>query len=661
MEITFGVFPWLPEKPDRAKRYLNSLVEMGATSVQLYVLWKIIEPRRDRFDWSFFDRQVELIARHSFKLVPFLVMGPWYATPRWFQESAESVYTICLEHGRESKVQSIWNPHLPSHVERVVSAMADHYLPQDVLESVIIGISGDFGEAQYQAFGIWPTAYHTHAGYWCGDPYARASFRQHLEERFGSVAALNERWRSKYASFAEVQPFLHRDAPSERAWVDFVSWYQGAMTDWAEFWLKTTTHAFPGVKVYLCVGGDGAPRLGCDYTGQCKLASRYGAGIRITNESDDYLHNFCVTRLVASAGRHYGAFFGFEPAAVTNPRGVVARIYNAAASGADQLHDFIQNYWQDDRPLQPAMEAFKGHKCYLPEKKYHPQVPVAVFFPTTQFVIEEVGLSLRFVALCKLLRGYINFDFIDERMIKDGALARYQYLILLDGEHAERKTLLRIREWVREGGIAVSRVLPADLEGDTTIARQIFGLAEESELRAGYGVATIDEPDFLQHVGQQEPLRTVYSWAPLAEGVRVAASLHVRATHSWHGTDDCLAVGDAAPLPEPLLDTAVIWANPFGKGWGIFYSGPFEMDTDVSLMYLGNREAFIHLVRDCLYHFSAIDGTRPDLKPVEGAAPGVYATEIEGGRVLWLNTTPEEKAIGPNGIRISPHSIAFTP
>ena len=38
-----------------------------------------------------------------------------------------------------------------------------------------------------------------------------------------------------------------------------------------------------------------APEHGSDFSAQAKLAAKYGAGIRITNESSSFAHNFRLT------------------------------------------------------------------------------------------------------------------------------------------------------------------------------------------------------------------------------------------------------------------------------------------------------------------------------------------------------------------------------
>ncbi|MCF6149865.1 MAG: hypothetical protein E3K37_14525 [Candidatus Kuenenia sp.] len=120
---------------------------------------------------------MEKIIRHNLKWVPFLILGPCYATPEWFQVSSESVFAKCIEHSIESKIQSIWNPYLPKYVDRFIGIFAKHYQSHNLFESITLGISGNWGEAMYPVGGGFGTNFHTHSGWWCGDKYALESYR----------------------------------------------------------------------------------------------------------------------------------------------------------------------------------------------------------------------------------------------------------------------------------------------------------------------------------------------------------------------------------------------------------------------------------------------------------------------------------------------------
>ena len=72
----------VPFNDENIEEILKKIKADGFTSVQIYTHWGIIEPmKRGKFDFSFYDRQVELIKNAGLKFVPFIIMGPKYAHP----------------------------------------------------------------------------------------------------------------------------------------------------------------------------------------------------------------------------------------------------------------------------------------------------------------------------------------------------------------------------------------------------------------------------------------------------------------------------------------------------------------------------------------------------------------------------------------------------
>jgi len=456
MEVTFGASNFAPgtSASEVASFYSGALADIfapsGVTSWESYVRWSALEPEPGRWDYSVYDAEIAELKKRSLKWVPFLIAGPAYTTPKWFDSGPESVHYVCLEHGTESGVQSLWNPNLKPRIREFLKRFAQHYLPSGMIESVLLGITGDFGEAIFPVSGGgWTGDYHQHGGYWCGDRYARASFRQFAARKYGSVQALNQAWGSSYSSFDEVQPFLPDKAPSTRAWLDFMTWYRACMDDWADWWLMTAREFFPNTKIYLCTGGDGHPTHGSDFTHQARIAAKHRAGIRITNEGSDYPHNFWLTRWVSSACRHYGTFCGFEPASGVNEQGLVARIYNVAASGADQLFEYSGN-------MTASIERrtiFRQHIGLL--SKGRPVVDTAVYIPKTHITAHPAEWGVPF-GLSGALRDAFDFDFVDSDMASEGALKRYRYLVLVHGTLYHRAELENLTRWVEGGGVLIS-------------------------------------------------------------------------------------------------------------------------------------------------------------------------------------------------------------
>jgi hypothetical protein len=465
---------------------------LGVTSVESYVTWENCERAGEgQWDWSHWDKTVKILRDHGLKWVPFIILSPAYSTPDWFRAGKEHVPCQCLEHGIDSKIESRWNPHLPKYIDRFIGEFAKRYRDTGVIESVLLGIQGDFGEAIYSVWGGgWtfnvPGEYHNHAGYWCGDPYAKVDFRRFVEARYKTADAVNKAWGTEYKSLKDVDvpgrgdglTAFEKQLPSNnpqvrRRWLDFMEWYRGAMTDWSDWWMETTRKHFPRTPIYLCTGGDAEPHHGSNFAEQCRVAAKHGAGVRITNEASDYSKNFMVTRWVAAAGKHYNAYYGFEPAGAEDEKGIVARIYNATASGANQLHDYATNVTQS----KPRMDAQRAHMQYLFQVK-KPVVPVALWYPNVYLTLHWS----EFLHPASDLRDYTDFDYVDETMLRTGALDRYKVLVIIAGPIMETSDAKLIADWTRKGGRVI--VMDVDhfesVEGTTEPDKLIFGWCDDN-------------------------------------------------------------------------------------------------------------------------------------------------------------------------------------
>jgi hypothetical protein len=459
-ELIVGAFDTArPEQLDARLRQLEASLPalrlFGFTSHEAYVRWNLCEPAPGRYDWRIYDRYVELYRRAGLKWVPFVIAGPSYTLPDWFYKSSEAQGYVCLEHGQASAVQSLWNPHLRTHVARFLEAFCRHYRDSGVIESILLGVTGNFGEAIYPVTeGTGWTAeihgdYHSHPGYWAGDPYAVASFRQFVTQKYSTAERLRAAWGPSAPALDQVRPLHRKEAPNDRAWLDFVEWYIGSMNDWSSFWICETRKHFPG-EIYLCTGGHAPPEHGADFSQQCKLAAECKAGVRITNEGSNYARNFVITRWVASAARQYGTYFSFEPASGVTPEGLVARIYNATASGARGLHHYYNNVFDS----QASRDQFLRQIGEFRQRE--PVVSVAVYYPETHIRLH----GHKFIPYVEPLRDRFDFDFLSDQQIADGGLKAHRALVLLWGNVAEGSSWRTIAEWVKQGGLLLR---PGDL------------------------------------------------------------------------------------------------------------------------------------------------------------------------------------------------------
>ena len=240
------------------------------------------------------------------------------------------------------------------------------------------------------------------------------------------------------------------------------------MTDWSDWWMATTRKHFPKTPIYLCTGGDAIPEHGSNFAEQCRVAAKHGAGVRITNEASDYGLNFSITRWVASAGKHYGAYFGFEPAGAEDEKGIAARIYNATASGANQLHDYNPNVVSSESRIA-------AQRRNLPWLFHvaNPVVPVALWYPNVALTLKWGG----YLQKAAEFRDFIDFDYVDESMLRTGALDRNRLLVVLHGDVMEPSDARLIAAWVRKGGRLLVTGVPRfeSVEGTGEPEEILFG------------------------------------------------------------------------------------------------------------------------------------------------------------------------------------------
>lgn len=441
--------------------------EEGLTSLEVYVKWSLCEPAPGKWDFSYYDIWAQACKNHGLRLAPLLIVGSSYGTPTWFKQSSESLFARCLEHDQETATQSIWNPHLRRHVIEFLFQFASHF-DQAALESVKLGISGDFGEAIFPCGGngwtYFGPAYHVHGGYWCGDDMAVADFRNKMQEQYGQIAGLNAAWGSNFTDFRQLRPFLPAKASNRRARLDLQRWYCGAMTDYLDFWLSTTRQLLPHNRIQVSLGGDGELFLGADFSAQAAVAAKYAAGIRVTNEASDYATNFSVTRHVAASCRQYGTYFGIEPAGEVTANGIAVRCYNATASGADELFTYDP---------EPGGERATRYRAWRPLLiKREPLVDVGLFLNQTS---RELGLG-GFLETAQALRPVTDYAMVDERMIDDGGLKPLRVLLWLAGPVVEAATYRALAQWVSDGGILVigGQEQLETVEGDPAPARELL-------------------------------------------------------------------------------------------------------------------------------------------------------------------------------------------
>ena len=166
------------------------------------------------------------------------------------------------------------------------------------------------------------------------------------------------------------------DPQARRRWLDFIDWYRDAMTDGRTGGWKPRASTSQDADLPL-------------HRRRCGAASRVELRRAVPGRGEARRGRAHHQRRVelrgqlrrSRAGSHRRASitahtYGFEPAGAEDEVGIVARIYNATASGANQLHDYNPNVVSS----QSRMDAQRSHIKWL----FHvpnPIVPVALWYP----------------------------------------------------------------------------------------------------------------------------------------------------------------------------------------------------------------------------------------------------------------------------------------
>lgn len=182
---------------------LRRMLENGIETVRVgEFAWSLMEPREGVFDYSFFDRFLDVAERTGMKVI---FCTPTATPPAWLTKKYPEVLNATMEgvlyqHG----FRRHYNYNAPKYQElsrRIVENLAVHYAGR----SCIIGwqIDNEFNCEVAEFYSESDTA----------------AFREYLKKKYGTLAALNAAWgtvfwNQTYTSWEEVD--VPRTTPTNR-------------------------------------------------------------------------------------------------------------------------------------------------------------------------------------------------------------------------------------------------------------------------------------------------------------------------------------------------------------------------------------------------------------------------------------------------------------
>lgn len=440
---------------------LRSVTALGFRTVQFAAGPHFNEDvdRDGKGDWSELDANLALVAEHGMEAL--LVTG-FYWMPPWMKDDPRAVALRCRTHDRAIPILSPWSPFTLEWIDRCAGQLAEHLQAvQAPVAALQVMICGDFGEAIFPAGmmnvpGQSPQRWcgegmHNHPDFWCNDGCAREDF----------AAAVGT---GQSADDPDLFPQPPTEGRTARPWLDFLNWYHDAMTRYAGQVLAAYRRHFPAPDLVIWLGGGVEPHShGQDNSALPKAVKKVGGTVRSTAAGSQlmfrklvepsqtlawaYQRNHPIVRRTSTACKFYGVAYWLEapyPPGM-NDEEIVARVFEAAGCGA-------AGYFEWSRTLERYGPTVEKLAKWLVTAR--PLVDVAVYFPqTTHRLRPDAYMPLRYWEGAAHLRAVTDFDVVDDRLIRDGALADYGLLALIEAEQIEDDVAAAIGAWVAEGGI----------------------------------------------------------------------------------------------------------------------------------------------------------------------------------------------------------------
>ena len=432
--------------------YCADMKSVSVSSVTDILGWCKIESEPGKLDWSFYDNNQRILHANGLGHNVFCWL---HFAPKWYMKTPDYVPYRCTEHDKPIQMTSLWAPDTIKIYDRFYKALLAHY--GGSLAFIRLSTPSEFGEIGYPLGMTVPFVKqnHVHEGYWCNDRYARADFKEQMELRYHDIAALNDAWGTSFGSFASLEfPDITKDhanftdpmkmSTGKRRWIlDFIDWYYDSQSRFVREATAVIRKHFPGKEIIVSMGyASQLTAFGNDDVGIAKLCKE----LKLTCQTPGNIHYLCMKSL-STPCQFYGVPYNTEPPGGMTRNEEIKRIWADTSCG-------VQTYFDYPDGLLAARDAFLEYRDYLDGSKS--VVETAILFPTTEHRLRYEHWPGRTLAGVDVLREYMDYDLVDERMIRDKALKSYKLLIAFDGNIMEPSTLRSIRKWVSSGGILLT-------------------------------------------------------------------------------------------------------------------------------------------------------------------------------------------------------------
>lgn len=192
----------------------------GLNTVQLWVLWGWVESKSGKFDFSDYDRLVEIAAKNDLQVVLSSIAE---IQPHWiFREVPDSEMIDRNGHKVISSMRCECNFGLTP------GGCTDHPGVQERMKLFLEALGRHYADCpNLHGWDLWnELRWNIQADELvCFCPHTLAEFRNWLKERYVSLEGLNEAWKRRYSDWQDVMPGKYPDRPYSEmmAWQNFIT------------------------------------------------------------------------------------------------------------------------------------------------------------------------------------------------------------------------------------------------------------------------------------------------------------------------------------------------------------------------------------------------------------------------------------------------------
>jgi beta-galactosidase len=463
---------------ESVRHHFQLMHEYGLTITRIFIIWDDIERERDQWDLHRYDWIYDAAQESGIKIAATLCAED---PPGWMKLTPFYHHRMNLNDPKRRERSAIY-------IEKVVGRYRNHPAQGPWLLMNEPGLEVNYERTTMEAFGKW------------------------LQQRYGSVDRLNQRWFQPLQSFSDVQVSPNQWNPGWADYYSFIDWKEFNIDDLCDFlrWIEQriraldTTHAThinpPGLISNLAAGGQDPWKEGA-------IADFLGTSIHPAWNFGEYERSdfglpfaYCLDLLRSASGERpwwvtelQGGPTIFTGGRAMNPtkseitrwiwdsfgagsRAVVFWLWNPRVLGNEGGEWGMVSLGGDPSPRLESVKEVADALKSLPELAQAKAVARRVgilYNPESLLLIELDGRAQAAKKRAQeplwslegtyaaLHRAHIPVDFVHLDELKTGAARRYSVLYLPYSYALDDQAVQALRDYVQNGGTVWADGLPA--------------------------------------------------------------------------------------------------------------------------------------------------------------------------------------------------------